>query len=98
MEKVRREGLSWQALSEHFPEFRMKAFSEQLETRREQVDEQVLETLLSFSDYALFKEIMVEQRRRVEEEERTIRRRTAKAQKGQKKTLDNGNIFTAKGV
>lgn len=57
----------------------MKELLTLMAEKENQVDEQILETLLSFSDYELFKEIMVEQRVRVEEEERTIKKKTNKA-------------------
>lgn len=42
------------------------------------------ETLASLFDYDLFKDIMIETRVRVEEEERTIKKSTNKATKGYK--------------
>lgn len=42
------------------------------------------ETLASLFDYDLFKDIMIETRVRVEEEERTIKKSTNKAAKGYK--------------
>lgn len=42
------------------------------------------ETLASLFDYDLFKNIMIETRVRVEEEERTIKKSTNKATKGYK--------------
>lgn len=42
------------------------------------------ETLASLFDYELFKDIMLETRIRIEEEERTIKKSTNKATKGYK--------------
>jgi hypothetical protein len=42
------------------------------------------ETLASLFDYELFKDIMIETRIRIEEEERTIKKSTNKATKGYK--------------
>lgn len=43
-----------------------------------------METLTSLTDFELFRDIMIEARARVEEEERTIKKSTNKATKGYK--------------
>ncbi|CAD8079557.1 unnamed protein product [Paramecium primaurelia] len=57
------------------------------------LDEAINETLASLFDYDLFKDIMVETRIRVEEEERTIKKSTNKATKGYKQAPQQ-NIFS----
>lgn len=44
----------------------------------------MLETLDAISDFELFRDIMLETRVRVEEEERTVKRTVSKATKGYK--------------
>jgi hypothetical protein len=41
------------------PEFDMREFEGLLKTRTDQIDDQLMEMLLSFSDFVLFKEIMI---------------------------------------
>lgn len=48
------------------------------------LDDAIIETLASLFDYDLFKDIMLESRVRVEEEERTIKKSTNKATKNYK--------------
>lgn len=48
------------------------------------LDDMLMETLTSLTDFELFRDIMIEARARVEEEERTIKKSTNKATKGYK--------------
>ncbi|KAM3139378.1 hypothetical protein pb186bvf_008598 [Paramecium bursaria] len=56
------------------------------------VDDIIVEALSSLSDFELFKDIMVETKIRVQEEEMTIKKQTNKATKGYKQA-PSGNIF-----
>lgn len=49
-------------LAEDVPDFSMDYFSKELQTRKEEIDEQIMDLLLSFSDFAQFKEMMLFER------------------------------------
>ena len=59
--------------------FNFDEFVKLVNTHKEEIDETILEFLNSFSDLKLFLEIMVEQRSRVLEEIRTVKKLKNKA-------------------
>ena len=46
-------------LAEEIPGFKMEVFGQQLKKRKDEIDEQIMDLLLSFSDFAAFKEMML---------------------------------------
>ena len=49
-------------LEEAIPDFDMVYFSNELKTRKDEIDEQIMDLLLSFSDFSQFKEMMLFER------------------------------------
>ena len=49
-------------LEELIPEFSMDFFSTELKKRKDEIDEQIMDLLLSFSDFNIFKEMMIFER------------------------------------
>ena len=50
------------SLIKKVPSFSMDYFSKELETRKDEIDEQIMDLLLSFSDFEAFKEMMLFER------------------------------------
>ena len=50
------------SLIKKIPSFSMDYFSKELETRKDEIDEQIMDLLLSFSDFEAFKEMMLFER------------------------------------
>ena len=48
-----------QRMEEEMPEFNMEMFGVMLKERKDEIDEQILDLLLSFSDFGQFKEMML---------------------------------------
>ena len=46
-------------LKEEIPDFSMEYFSQEVTTRKDEIDEQIMDLLLSFSDFTQFKEMML---------------------------------------
>ena len=51
-----------ESLKKMVPDFNMDEFSAQLEKRKDQIDETIMDLLLSFSDFMQFKEMMIFER------------------------------------
>jgi ADP-ribosylation factor 2-binding protein len=51
--------LTIQRLTEEIPGFEMDLFLEQVASRKDEIDEQIMDLLLSFSDFESFKEMML---------------------------------------
>jgi hypothetical protein len=49
-------------LEEALPDFSMEYFSSELKTRKDEIDEQIMDLLLTFSDFTQFKELMLFER------------------------------------
>ena len=49
-------------LKESLPDYTQKRFQKLLETREDQIDEQIIDTLTSFDDFMSFKEMMLERK------------------------------------
>jgi len=80
------------------PGFQMETFLELLQTRTEQIDEQILEILHSFSDFEIFKRLILDYKSYYEEEER-LKTLTIKSNKipESKKVKGTNNIFSNNG-
>jgi len=49
-------------LTKRVEEFTMEYFSQELQNRKDEIDEQIMDLLLSFSDFSNFKEMMIFER------------------------------------
>ena len=56
------EGHLMNSLKDNIPDFSMDYFSTELKQRKDEIDEQIMDLLLSFSDFAQFKEMMIFER------------------------------------
>ena len=56
------EGYLMARLAQEVPDFTMDYFSNELQNRKDEIDEQIMDLLLSFSDFAQFKEMMIFER------------------------------------
>ena len=56
------EGYLMTRLAKEVPDFSMDYFSNELKNRKDEIDEQIMDLLLSFSDFAQFKEMMIFER------------------------------------
>mmetsp|Transcript_24498 Transcript_24498/g.37992 ORF Transcript_24498/g.37992 Transcript_24498/m.37992 type:complete len:160 (-) Transcript_24498:11-490(-) len=53
------EGYLMERMAAEIPDFNMDYFSKELVTRKDEIDEQIMDFLLSFSDFMQFKEMML---------------------------------------
>lgn len=75
----------------------MKHFLDLLADRKNEIDEQLLEILFSFTEYQTFKEIMIDEKKRIEKEKKKKMEQTKKKlpQKPLKQcSNNNSNIFS----
>ena len=75
----------------------MKHFMDLLSERKNEIDEQLLEILFSFTEYQTFKEIMIDEKKRIEKERKKKEENTKKKlpQKPLKQcSNNNSNIFS----
>ena len=56
------EGYLMAQLAKRIEDFSMEYFSEELQKRKDEIDEQIMDLLLSFSDFTQFKEMMIFER------------------------------------
>ena len=56
------EGYLMNRLEQEITDFSMEYFSSELHTRKDEIDEQIMDLLLSFSDFTQFKEMMIFER------------------------------------
>lgn len=87
-----------QQLASRVKDFDMGRFLQMLETRHEQIDDQLLDMLTSLSDFMEFKTIMVDFKNHYEEEERIqlLTIKTSKAPES-KKVKGANTIFSNQG-
>ncbi|KAL4496230.1 hypothetical protein ABPG72_012967 [Tetrahymena utriculariae] len=82
------DGFIQQELEKRIEGFQMNRFLELLKERHSQIDEQILDTLLSFTDFNSFKQLMLDYKKQYLEEQRIEKLKTIKSSR---KTLEKAN-------
>lgn len=76
-------------LKSRIQNFKLEEFLEQIEKRQDQIDEQLLDMLFSLSDFQIFKEVMLEEKKKM------LRQlENTKNPKKIKHKTNNNNIFS----
>ena len=83
-------------LSALIPDFDMEEYAKVLPDRKEEIDDQLLELLISFSDFSTFKEIMISYKKMVIAQ--TPKHKSAKAAALEKELLEKQNIEVPEGL
>ena len=83
-------------LSEMIPDFDMEEYANVLPDRKDEIDDQLLELLISFSDFSTFKELMVSFKKMIIAQ--TPKHRSAKAAALEKELLVKENLEIPEGL
>ena len=83
-------------LAEMIDGFDMEEFAQLLPERKDEIDDQLLELLVSFSDFATFKDLMISYRKMVIAT--TPKHKSAKAAALEKELLEKQNIEVPEGL